>query len=452
MKPAYWAPSGAGAEWSTEQARTPAWSLKLAGAGESNWTMDQGVRNWNSSVPGNVEIVVGGFFRAEGVNTTPTTDAEKYQLVFEFFGAGVDLLGAPLVLDLPQDQATSTDWIEVDNTQIAPLTLPSDADSVAITFRKGASATGAMYFDDMFIRGGGGFFNPNMDAGDTWYYWWRGFESGGDWPATQKHFQYVTDGDANTGTYSLLIEENPAASDPSSETVGISDRVPVTPGEPVLVSYWLRYDGMNDPDSIGTGDYNVGMTVLWYDNLEGGPAGWGEIGGADVRLNGEYNDQVIPLATREATTGWKQYAHVVYPRDGAVGMELRVRYWHKFTGTTYWDDVAIVNIGGSTLATATGVEDETGKEVPSTVLLLQNYPNPFTSSTTVAFNLPQSGAVTLSIYNVLGQRIATMVNDKILPAGPQRVEFDAAGLPSGVYIYVLEANKRTEARTMVLLK
>ncbi|MDX1739692.1 MAG: T9SS type A sorting domain-containing protein, partial [Rhodothermales bacterium] len=203
--------------------------------------------------------------------------------------------------------------------------------------------------------------------------------------------------------------------------------------------------------SIGIGDYNVGLTVLWYDNLEGGAAGWGEIGGADVRLNGEYNSQVIPLATREATTGWKQYAHVVYPPDDAVGLEMRVRYWHKFTGKTYWDDVAIMTLGGNTLI-GTGVEEDGTREVPSTFMLHQNFPNPFNPSTTIAFDMPQSAAVTLSVYNVLGQRVATLVDNKVVPAGRQQVAFDASGLPSGVYLYVLGTRDRTEARTMVLLK
>jgi hypothetical protein len=183
-----------------------------------------------------------------------------------------------------------------------------------------------------------------------------------------------------------------------------------------------------------------------------GAAGYGEIGGLDIRLNGDYNPNVIPLVPRETETDWTQYAFIVYPREDAVGMELRLRYWHHFEGTTYWDDVTIMNIGGTTLI-GTAIEDPAGRgEQPSRMALRQNYPNPFNPSTLISFELPRSERVTLEVFNLLGQRVATLVDGEDMASGMHMIRFDAAGLPSGVYLYMLRSEARTESRSMVLVR
>jgi hypothetical protein len=133
-------------------------------------------------------------------------------------------------------------------------------------------------------------------------------------------------------------------------------------------------------------------------------------------------------------------------------MELRLRYWHAFEGTTYWDDVAILPLGSEVFSTAIEDEDVTDLDVPQRFRLHQNYPNPFNPTTTIAFDLPEISNVTLSVYNLLGQRVAILIDNERLAASPRTVTFDASGLPSGLYLYVLQANDRTETRKMVLLK
>ncbi len=134
------------------------------------------------------------------------------------------------------------------------------------------------------------------------------------------------------------------------EAVQISQRVPITPGKPVLVSYWVKTEGSTDPGTIGSGDNNIGLTALWYTNMTAGAAGYGETGGVDIRLNGEYNPMVIPMLPKQAANGWTQYAFVLTPpvrgtgEAPNVGMELRLRYWHAFTGTTYWDDIVVADV------------------------------------------------------------------------------------------------------------
>ena len=88
---------------------------------------------------------------------------------------------------------------------------------------------------------------------------------------------------------------------------------------------------------------------------------------------------------------------------------------------------------------------------PVRYTLSQNYPNPFNPSTTIEFTLPKSEFVTLKVYNILGEDITTLVNNK-LQAGNHTYEFDGNNLASGVYIYRIEAGKYQQVKKMVLLK
>ncbi|GAB5410596.1 MAG: hypothetical protein BalsKO_29610 [Balneolaceae bacterium] len=76
-------------------------------------------------------------------------------------------------------------------------------------------------------------------------------------------------------------------------------------------------------------------------------------------------------------------------------------------------------------------------ELPNTVTLSQNYPNPFNPSTSISYALTNSSIVTLEVFNLLGQKVRTLVNGKAQKAGNYSVQFDAQGLSSGVYIYQL---------------
>lgn len=83
--------------------------------------------------------------------------------------------------------------------------------------------------------------------------------------------------------------------------------------------------------------------------------------------------------------------------------------------------------------------------------LAQNYPNPFNPSTKITFSIPQAGNVKLSVYNLLGQDVKTLVNG-FTSEGTHTVNFDASNLNSGVYIYKIEANNFTQTRKMTLIK
>jgi hypothetical protein len=88
---------------------------------------------------------------------------------------------------------------------------------------------------------------------------------------------------------------------------------------------------------------------------------------------------------------------------------------------------------------------------PATFALEQNYPNPFNPTTTIHYQLPTSGHVSLKVYNTLGQEVATPV-DEVQDAGFKSITFGASQLPSGVYFYRLQAGAFIQSRKMLLLK
>lgn len=100
------------------------------------------------------------------------------------------------------------------------------------------------------------------------------------------------------------------------------------------------------------------------------------------------------------------------------------------------------------LVTAVG---ENRRSLPTKFSLNQNYPNPFNPATKITFTLTKAGVTRLSVFNVLGQKVADLVSGK-LQAGYHEIEFNAVNLSSGVYLYRLESNGNSIMKKMLLLK
>jgi hypothetical protein len=99
----------------------------------------------------------------------------------------------------------------------------------------------------------------------------------------------------------------------------------------------------------------------------------------------------------------------------------------------------------------TGVEDREVASLPDRLTLDQNYPNPFNPTTVLSYQLAAAGHVTLAVYDLLGRQVAVLVNGEIA-AGAHRAEFNAAGLPSGIYVARMQAGGISESRKMVLMR
>ena len=106
----------------------------------------------------------------------------------------------------------------------------------------------------------------------------------------------------------------------------------------------------------------------------------------------------------------------------------------------------------TTADTTTGVEESLTPEI---FAVYQNYPNPFNPSTLITFDIVEREYTTLKVYNVLGQEIIQLINEELNP-GRHTVDFNSqkipGGLPSGIYVYVLNSGKNSQIRKMMLLK
>ncbi len=111
--------------------------------------------------------------------------------------------------------------------------------------------------------------------------------------------------------------------------------------------------------------------------------------------------------------------------------------------------VATIDIGVHEYPTITDVEDEI--ITPTKFELLQNYPNPFNPSTVISFTLPTSQNVMLAVYNVLGEKVAELIDGE-MSAGNHSVTFDASNFSSGIYIYRISADNFASNKKMLLIK
>jgi hypothetical protein len=114
----------------------------------------------------------------------------------------------------------------------------------------------------------------------------------------------------------------------------------------------------------------------------------------------------------------------------------------------------VVIAGGKVSALAgvsTDIEMKFNPEIPKKFDLMQNYPNPFNPTTTIAYQLTKSGHVQLTIYDLLGKEIQTLVN-KVQNQGKYQILFDAGNLVSGVYLYRLQIEGAVVTKKMIVMK
>ena len=111
---------------------------------------------------------------------------------------------------------------------------------------------------------------------------------------------------------------------------------------------------------------------------------------------------------------------------------------------------SMADIGAQENQVATGIEN-ISNSVPLKYTLKQNYPNPFNPKTTIEFSIPKTEFVTLKIYNILGQEMATLVSEKLSP-GKYTSIWDGSGFASGIYYYKLETETFAQTRKLILLK
>ena len=194
--------------------------------------------------------------------------------------------------------------------------------------------------------------------------------------------------------------------------------------------YYTSFDSGNFAHSTSFGNMPILCFVMHYAKLfAGNSAGY-------ISVSDSYG------------LAWK-YLPPPLTNQAVYSLTLNNSYIFAGTGNGVWRE--------QYSETATNVKNL--KEAPSGFILEQNYPNPFNPSTTIKYNLPSSlqgersgeRFVTLKIYNLLGKVVATLVNEQQEP-GNYEVKFNGTNLPSGVYLYRLQAGNLVSAKKLMLLK
>ncbi len=136
------------------------------------------------------------------------------------------------------------------------------------------------------------------------------------------------------------------------------------------------------------------------------------------------------------TGGWQNWQPITVsnvPLQAGVQIlrfEINTDYPSEIGNWLFSLNYIKVNIAGT-------VDVSDNDYIPSTYSLSQNYPNPFNPTTTIKFDLPADGIITLEIYDILGRKISTLINEH-RQAGSYEQVFDASSLSSGVYVYKLQ--------------
>lgn len=171
--------------------------------------------------------------------------------------------------------------------------------------------------------------------------------------------------------------------------------------------------------------------TMWMDDYETEPVGFLYKQGYYYDLNCLV-DNIPPGKYLERAT-WINDA-------GAIAAQVRT------THTGQEQACVLIPTGG-----ALGVKKGNPAQIPGSYALLQNYPNPFNPVTTIRYELPKASRVLLKVYDVLGQEVATLV-DQEEPAGVYSVQFNGRSLGTGIYFYRLQAGSFTETKKLILMK
>jgi len=143
------------------------------------------------------------------------------------------------------------------------------------------------------------------------------------------------------------------------------------------------------------------------------------------------------------------------PVDLTIGQVLPNNNQYNFNGKI--DDIRLydypisLNEIEELFEMATNIE-ESRNELPKSTTLHQNYPNPFNPSTNISFSLKQTGIVSLTVFNMLGQEVDNILQQQKMSAGSYSFQYDASALSSGVYIYRLKTMNFDQTQKMILIK
>jgi hypothetical protein len=200
---------------------------------------------------------------------------------------------------------------------------------------------------------------------------------------------------------------------------------------------------------------NSAVVVIEANELNGLANGT-EIGFFNSR--GDLVGATVYTGTNIAATLWGQSS---MKEDGEKGLLPGENYTVKAFNPSSGETLVLQDLvyaKGTNVYTHNGINIISGanlsseNELPSEFTLEQNYPNPFNPSTTIRFSLADAANVQLEVFNIAGQKVASIINGTEMAAGVHSVNFDASSLASGVYLYRIQAGSFVATRKMNLLR
>ncbi len=445
-------------EWNAQSGATLTWASDEAGpnpgntalqslysfkvektAATTDWVGWQTENNadlyWNNAA-GNVLYNFTFWAKTAGVNTTPANQDGEIGVWYKFYSGG-SLVGESFV---PVDQSVADkDWAQYTGA----LLVTAEPDEVYAYAAMGKDATGTVWFDNVDMTTDPwsmSLFNADAETPESWMYWFDAGKLG--------FANVVETAGAPSGTHAVLLEEQDNEDD---EMVFYSEPFAAAGNEWYKFSFMVKSEGVNTdslfiPTSVIPDRDNdrAGITILFHrgPDLE---KSWDLTGG----------DQFVYIDQRTDSLGWVMVNAIAKAPEDAEGISVRARFTSFPVGKVWYDDFSIQHIN----KVITAIEPEptpVTSLLPTNFKLMQNYPNPFNPETIIEYLVPENGSVELSIYNMLGQKVRTLVSG-VRQAGTYQVHWDGTDnngnrVSSGVYLYSLRGTNALITKKMVLMK
>jgi len=379
---------------------------------------------------------VSFYVKTEGVNTNPASMDEKIYVRYSFL-AGGNLI-AEKVIEVDQSVA-SKPWHKVEDA----IFVGGAPEEVYVELLMGKDATGTVWFDNIYCNVAEGWamgiFNGSCETPVGWM----------NWTSTDKiGYANVVEGVAHSGNYSVKLEENDNEDD---EMVFYSIPQPAEEGKWYMISVWVKNEGINTDtmwypsNVVPERDVNR-IAINFFYHKTPIETDWNLVGG----------DQFFYVDQRRGKEDldWTLYSVLSQAPEEAAGVSMRARYNPFATGVTYWDDFSIQEV----IPLTVDIEDpsHTLPVIATDYNLSNNYPNPFNPTTVIEYTVPKAGKVTIAIYDVLGRKVRTLVEQNLTP-GKYSAMWDGTNdagerVTSGVYFYQLNAENAVITKKMTFMK
>ena len=313
----------------------------------------------------------------------------------------------------------------------------------------------------------------NLSGDELWIKKYNGLGNDGDWANAMTMDDsaniYVTGWSVGSGTntdYATVKYNSDGVfqwaarwDDPANSFEEANDITVDTDGNVYVTGFSVGAGTDNDYTTV---KYNSNGIQQWVSNYNG-PANLSDVG-MFITLDAYNNPYIIG----QSFNGNSEMASMKYDSNGLQNWAFRYNY-DNYTSiipagilldksgnifiaqTIYASDRSVWNIRKYSQPgfIPVGVNEEI--ITPSEFVLYQNYPNPFNPLTTIRYEIPQTGFVTIRVYDILGREVAALVNEE-KPAGSYEVIFNASQLSSGVYFYRIKTEEFVQTKKLILMK